>query len=369
MDRRFTAHTFDDPQGTDLACLIRRLRERLQVPAQGLICVGTSATVGDEHSSAELREYAEDLFGQAFDEAAILREGRQSIDDVLGTAIIQTHISPGPPQPSLAERVDPARYANAQSYLKAQHELFFGTAIEGDFHAEGWRLALAKKLREQPARFVLLRRTLRRAGPQRGTTGRVSKRFRGVGTAAHRVLLGWLGGHGRCPGSRAGHHAHGSRNVAAAKQNGFPYPFFDFVQRHSDDSLERFLHAFKDLNESSRAYLAEFLQGDEGGQPPLVARVLNRLLEVNQERKSLRTEAQNLRRRSAALAKGPQDESTQREREDVNAEHRALDAIRRRINGRDVFQFLTDEGLIPNYAFPQEGVTWRPIIFGAAGDA
>ena len=29
-------HTFDGPQGTDLACLIRRLRERLQVPRQEL---------------------------------------------------------------------------------------------------------------------------------------------------------------------------------------------------------------------------------------------------------------------------------------------------------------------------------------------
>ena len=156
-------------------------------------------------------------------------------------------------------------------------------------------------------------------------------------------------------------------NVAAAKQNGFPYPFFDFVQRHSDDLLERFLHAFEDLNESSRAYLAEFLQGDEGGRPPLVARVLNRLLEVNEERKSLRAEAQNLRRRAAALGKGPQDESTRHEIEDVNAERRALDAIRRRINGRDVFQFLTDEGLIPNYAFPQEGVTLRSIIYRTSG--
>ena len=110
-------HTFDGPQGTDLACLVRRLRERLQVPRQesarqaparqGLICVGTSATVGDERSGAELRRYAADVFGQAFDECAILREERQSIDELLGTAIIQTHIAP---QPNLAERVDPARY-------------------------------------------------------------------------------------------------------------------------------------------------------------------------------------------------------------------------------------------------------------------
>ena len=29
-------HTFDGPQGTDLACLIRRLRERLRVPRQAM---------------------------------------------------------------------------------------------------------------------------------------------------------------------------------------------------------------------------------------------------------------------------------------------------------------------------------------------
>ena len=102
-------------------------------------------------------------------------------------------------------------------------------------------------------------------------------------------------------------------NVAAAKLKGYPYPFFDFVQRHSEDLLERFLQAFEELSESSRAYLATFLQGDEGGHPPLVARLLNRLVEVNNERKSLRTEAQSLRRRIAALQKGPQDEATEDE--------------------------------------------------------
>ena len=39
-------HTFDGAQGTDLACLIRRLRVRLRVSPGKLICVGTSATLG-----------------------------------------------------------------------------------------------------------------------------------------------------------------------------------------------------------------------------------------------------------------------------------------------------------------------------------
>ena len=39
-------HTFDGAQGTDLACLIRRLRDRLQCRNDDLACVGTSATLG-----------------------------------------------------------------------------------------------------------------------------------------------------------------------------------------------------------------------------------------------------------------------------------------------------------------------------------
>ena len=39
-------HTFDGAQGTDLACLIRRLKYRLGTPAGSLCCIGTSATLG-----------------------------------------------------------------------------------------------------------------------------------------------------------------------------------------------------------------------------------------------------------------------------------------------------------------------------------
>ena len=39
-------HTFDGAQGTDLACLVRRLRARVGAVRSDLICVGTSATIG-----------------------------------------------------------------------------------------------------------------------------------------------------------------------------------------------------------------------------------------------------------------------------------------------------------------------------------
>ena len=49
--------TLDGAQGTDLACLIRRLRVRLGASRDTRICAGTSATLGEEADEAELRAY------------------------------------------------------------------------------------------------------------------------------------------------------------------------------------------------------------------------------------------------------------------------------------------------------------------------
>jgi DEAD/DEAH box helicase domain-containing protein len=69
-------HTFDGAQGTDLACLIRRLRDRLHCPGEELICVGTSATLGDADSQAEMLHYAGQIFGSGFDRSSLIQEDR-----------------------------------------------------------------------------------------------------------------------------------------------------------------------------------------------------------------------------------------------------------------------------------------------------
>jgi len=138
-------HTFDGAQGTDLACLIRRLRARLQ--ADELVCVGTSATIVG---------YVSEVFHQPFAPDAVVGEVRQGIDEFLDDTIISAYLVP---QPNLAERMDPSRYASADPYIRAQHEVFFGEAPIGGLESWEWRLALGEKLREH-ASFVNLLRVL-----------------------------------------------------------------------------------------------------------------------------------------------------------------------------------------------------------------
>ena len=80
-------HTFDGAQGTDLACLVRRLRSRLGVARERLICAGTSATIGGEESREELLDYVSRIFDQPFEPDAIVGEVRQGIDEFLGRSI------------------------------------------------------------------------------------------------------------------------------------------------------------------------------------------------------------------------------------------------------------------------------------------
>ncbi|MCP4402490.1 MAG: DEAD/DEAH box helicase [bacterium] len=121
-------HTFDGAQGTDLACLLRRLKFRLKTPQRHLCCVGTSATLGGGESAAKLIHYAGEVFGEAFSDDSIISESRKSVGEFLGDSVIEQLDPPGPEQ---IERLNPEHYADPQEFLAAQYELWFGEIPPG----------------------------------------------------------------------------------------------------------------------------------------------------------------------------------------------------------------------------------------------
>src|SRR5690606_12635075 len=48
---------------------------------------------------------------------------------------------------------------------------------------------------------------------------------------------------------------------------------------------------------------------------------------------------------------------------ELRQERRAHERLLQSLNERDLLAFLTDEGLIPNYAFPEAGVSLKSIIW------
>ena len=131
-------HTFDGAQGTDLACLLRRLEARLKVPAGHLTYVGTSATLGGEGAKAQLVEYATEVFGAEFDDDAVVTEERQTVDQFLAGAFIR-YVDPVGIEH--LEELDPGNFEDEASYLRKQVELWFPKLVQGD-DAAGWHPAL-----------------------------------------------------------------------------------------------------------------------------------------------------------------------------------------------------------------------------------
>ena len=157
---------------------------------------------------------------------------------------------------------------------------------------------------------------------------------------------------------------------AVEKKNAkaFPFTFFDYVDLEAEDLLERFLAAFKgELSDDSEGYLERFLLGEPSCAPRLQVRILDVLERCIQERISIRNETNRLTSLIKRREAGPQDEAVEDEVRRAKAERSGLRKLLAKLNDRETFNFLTDEGLIPNYAFPEEGVTLKSVILRRRG--
>ena len=140
-------HTFDGAQGTDLACLIRRLKARLETPAGYLCCVGTSATLGDKESMDDLTSYASQLFGEPIGSEAVVAEDRITSLEFLNNSLITSMTLPLPED---ASRLDPQQYEESVSYIRAQVELWFGWQLtDTEIENDDWKVKLGEELKGQ----------------------------------------------------------------------------------------------------------------------------------------------------------------------------------------------------------------------------
>ena len=136
-------HTFDGAQGTDLACLIRRLKARLETPKHHLVCVGTSATLGGQDAGHNLIAYATAVFDEYFDEHSVITEYRQSLGDYLAASPVEHVRYPALDQ---LEALKAEHYSELDSYVLAQVGLWFdGFSLLK--HPTLWRVELARSLK------------------------------------------------------------------------------------------------------------------------------------------------------------------------------------------------------------------------------
>lgn len=139
-------HTFDGAQGTDLALLLRRLRARLKLDTEKLVCVGTSATLGGGSDATPLREYARQIFGAPFPEDSVITENRKSVADFLGESTIE-YVLHG--RQDFAEVLDSDRYKSQEAAVAAWFRVIFADEAQpDDVNEPEWRANLGARLKK-----------------------------------------------------------------------------------------------------------------------------------------------------------------------------------------------------------------------------
>ena len=144
----------------------------------------------------------------------------------------------------------------------------------------------------------------------------------------------------------------------------FPFNFLKFVQNNLTHLQNSFIQLFVQyLDETAKQELKEFAQGNKLKQSPMYMKILETFEALKKQRDSLSNSIKQLKSMVKDLESKPQDSSYEEDIKELKAEQAALINVLKELNGKDVFNFLSDEGLLPNYAFPEAGIVLKAVLY------
>lgn len=467
-------HTFDGAQGTDLACLLRRLKRRLGIYDGYLCCIGTSATMGSKENNGNILNYAEEIFGEPFDKDAIITEDRLSAQEFFAGAEVTEFTLPTVEQAieleKLSEEDEPSAYL--QSAVKDwlpnfsfDAELWIGAPCQrttcggfleeyesGEINYYG-RLYSAGDLvrinarehtgllerpdREQleidfkrskdtqeiwdpnvlsctptlemgidigdlstvilcsmpPAQSQFLQRA-GRAGRKDGNAltlaianarphdlyfysdpldmiaGEVTppKIFLRASAVLERQFVAfcmdsWVK-KGIPDGAIPDKVGIVLKKLDARPDDMFPFNFLNYVQSTLSRQLNSFMQMFAAyLDDSAREELQMFARGKDANDSPMYVKILDAFEDLKKQQDTLRTSVDALKAMIRDLEDKPKDSSYDEEIKELKREEAALLTVLQEIGKKNIFNFLSDEGLLPNYAFPEAGIILRAVLY------
>ncbi|MDQ3030945.1 MAG: DUF1998 domain-containing protein [Myxococcota bacterium] len=141
----------------------------------------------------------------------------------------------------------------------------------------------------------------------------------------------------------------------------FPDPVLEFLAPRRETLQRDFVEMFRGaLKEHAKGRVATFFAPTAEGLSPIEATLTRVSREVRERRDELRKAAQGLDERAKKLQN---DEAEAKKVLDIEDERRRIGDERafvhhqlRALSERDLFGWLTEEGCLPNYAFPERGV-------------
>ena len=143
----------------------------------------------------------------------------------------------------------------------------------------------------------------------------------------------------------------------------FPFNFLKYVQSNISGLLRTFLQMFPELDGGEKADLEKFAKGSGLEIDSMYYRVYQAFAEQKKQKDSLQASIKLLNKMIKELKGKPQDSSYDDEIKELTVEKNSLANVVKSITKKDVFNFLSDEGLLPNYAFPESGIVLKAVLF------
>ena len=145
----------------------------------------------------------------------------------------------------------------------------------------------------------------------------------------------------------------------------FPGPWLRFIDSKEGELFEDFISLFEGILAEARAAALRQYVEQKGG---IGHRVMQGLYGIKKRRDDLQRRTKRLYREIRDLEQGPIKGEKEQELEAMRREKSALQKIYKRIGDTNTYNFFTDAGLLPNYAFPESGVTLRSILYRTGED-
>ncbi len=152
-----------------------------------------------------------------------------------------------------------------------------------------------------------------------------------------------------------------------AKSSKFPLDWFAFVEAQGEQLAEEFIGFLPEvvrLREHIRKGIRSFLGAEGPDDETLIWKVRNLFSAVRREREELRQMSKDLDKEQKRLRNEspPRKDLEERIQEIQKDKGEIRHTIQVSINEVSVLQLLTDRGILPNYAFPEEGITLKSIV-------
>ena len=154
------------------------------------------------------------------------------------------------------------------------------------------------------------------------------------------------------------------KKLDARPDDMFPFNFLNYVQSTLSRQLNSFMQMFAAyLDDSAREELQMFARGKDANNSPMYVKILDAFEDLKKQQDALRASVDALKIMIRDLEDKPKDSSYDEEIKELKREEAALLTVLQEIGKKNIFNFLSDEGLLPNYAFPEAGIILRAVLY------